>query len=53
MTRFLKNGNANITITGVNPFAQLGLAYLSDTKQATPVLKTFDIKFTSIDVITL
>lgn len=50
MRRFLKSGRANITINGVNPFAQLGLNYLKDTKQLTPVLKTFDIKFQSIDV---
>lgn len=50
MISFLKTGTANITIDGVNPFAELGLSYLSDTKQLTPVLKTFDIKFKSIDV---
>lgn len=49
--RFLQAGTANITISGVNPFAELGLTYLSDTKQLTPVLKTFDIKFKSIDAV--
>jgi hypothetical protein len=39
-------------MNGVYPFAELGLSYLEDTKQLTPVLKTFDIKFDSIDVTT-